>query len=81
MEDEATAAHLLKWRWGTHVVRMDQKRLAVATTVWDPRTGRRNRGWPRYRWLQDIETVVETNWMVLARDRMKWKETLKDLSY
>jgi hypothetical protein len=28
---------------------MDQERWAYATTVWDPRIGRRNRGRPRLR--------------------------------
>ena len=81
LEDAATTAHLLKWWWGGHVARREQERWALATTVWVPRTSRRNRGWPRHRWSQEMKTVVGTNWMVLARDRVIWKETIKDLSY
>ena len=61
--------------------RMDQERWALATTVWDPRTGGRNRGRPRHRWLLEMKTVVGMNWTVLARDRVRWKEIIKDLSY
>jgi hypothetical protein len=44
IEDAAKAAIRQKWRWGGHVARMDHERWAYATTVWDPRIGRRNRG-------------------------------------
>ena len=81
LEDAATAAHLLNWRWGGHAARMDQESRALATTVWDPRTVRRNRGWPRHRWSQEMKTVEGMNWMVLALHRWRWKETIKDLGY
>ena len=60
------------------MARMDRDRWALATTVWDPRT---NRGWRRHKWLQDMKTVEGMNLMVLARDRVRCKQTIKDLSY
>ena len=58
IEDAAVTAKTLKWRWGGHVVRMDQERWAYATTVWDPRIGRRTRGRPRRRWDQDFKEAL-----------------------
>mgnify|MGYP007063903827 CR=1 FL=1 len=77
MVDAASSAHLLKWRWGGHIARMEQDRWAYAVTIWDPRTGSRNRGRPRHRWSQELKAVVGSNWMKTARDRARWKEIIK----
>jgi hypothetical protein len=69
IEDAAKAARRGKWRWGGHVARLDQERWAYATTVWDPRIGRRNRGRTRRRWDQEIREVVGNQWSRIARDR------------
>ena len=71
LEDEATTAHLLKCWWGGHVARMDQENWALATTVWDPRTGRRNRGWPRHRWSQEMKIVRSG-----AKRKSSWKKLI-----
>jgi hypothetical protein len=80
IEDAAKAARRQKWRWGGHVARMDQERWAHATTVWDPRTGRRNRGRPRRRWDQEFRVVVGNQWSRIARDRGKWKDAFLDIN-
>jgi hypothetical protein len=61
----------LKWRRGGHVARMNQERWAYATTVWDSRIGRRNRGRPRRRLDQEFREVVGSQWSRIARDRGK----------
>jgi hypothetical protein len=73
IEDAAKAARRLKWRWGGHVVKMDQERWEYATTVWDPRIGRRNRGRPRRRWDHEFREVVGNQWSRIARDILRYK--------
>jgi hypothetical protein len=80
IEDAAKAARRLKWRWGGHVVRMDQERWAYATTVWDPGTVRRHRGRPRRRWDQEFREVVGNQWSRIARDRGKWRDAFLDIN-
>jgi hypothetical protein len=71
IEDAAKAARRQKCRWGEHMARMDQERMAYATTVWDPRIGRRNRERPRRKWDQEFREVVGNQWSRIARDRGK----------
>jgi hypothetical protein len=59
---------------------MDQERWAYATTVWDPRIGRRNRGRPRRIWDQEFREVVGNQWATIARDRGKWKDAFLDIN-
>jgi hypothetical protein len=59
---------------------MDQERWAYATTVWDPRIGRRNRGRSRRRWDQEFREVVGTQCSRIARDRRKLKDTFLDIN-
>jgi len=40
--------------WVGHMMRMEGKRLPKRVLQWKP-TGRRNRGRPRKRWIEDIE--------------------------
>jgi hypothetical protein len=59
---------------------MDQERWAYATTVWDPRIGRRNRGRPRRRWKHEYREVVGNQWSRIARDRGKWTDAFLDIN-
>jgi hypothetical protein len=59
---------------------MDQERRAYATTVLDPRIGRRYRGRPRRRWDQEFREVVGNQWPRIARDRGKWKHAFLDIN-
>jgi hypothetical protein len=80
IEDAAKAARRQKWRWGGHMARMDQERWAYATTVLDPRIGRRNRERPRRRWDQEFRDVVGNQWSRAARDRGKWKDAFLEIN-
>ncbi|KAJ4444449.1 hypothetical protein ANN_06241 [Periplaneta americana] len=79
IEMACKTARRLKWKWGGHVARLPADRWAYATTVWDPRRGRRGRGRPRRRWAQDFVDVIGPQWTRIARDREKWKDIILDL--
>ena len=42
------------YQWAGHVVRLTDNRWTKLTTVWRPRTGKRNTGRPKTRWSDDI---------------------------
>lgn len=79
IEEAHKQARELKWRWGGHVARLPADRWAYATTIWDPRRGKRGRGRPRRRWAQDFIEVIGPQWSRLARDRREWRITILDL--
>jgi hypothetical protein len=63
--------------WLDHVMRMEVKRIPKRVLEWKP-TGRRNRGRPRKRWIEDIEQDIQImgtrGWRKLFKDRAEWKE-------
>ena len=60
-----------------HVRQMEGKRIPIRVLEWKP-TGRRNRGRPRKRWIEDIEQdiqIMETRgWRKLCKERAEWKK-------
>ncbi|GFO08757.1 endonuclease-reverse transcriptase [Plakobranchus ocellatus] len=42
-------------------------------TEWQPMSGRRDRGTPEARWMDDIRRAVGPQWQMKAQDRKKWK--------
>lgn len=81
MQDVARQAWSLKWKWGGHAARLQQDRWAYVTTMWDPRIGKRSRGRPRRRWSDDFTRTLGAKWSRTARDRIKWRDTMKDLTH
>jgi hypothetical protein len=63
--------------WLGHVMRMERERIPKRILEWKP-MGRRNRGRPRKRWIEDIEKDIQImgirGWRKLCKERAEWKE-------
>jgi hypothetical protein len=73
VKDAASTAQILKWRWAGHAVRLDHRRWAHATTLWDPRNRLRGPGRPTTRWADDMKKQAGNLWTRTARNRKEWK--------
>jgi hypothetical protein len=62
--------------WLGHVMRMDEKRTPKGILEWKS-IGRRIRGIPRKRWIEDIEDDVQImgirGWRKKCKERAEWK--------
>jgi len=59
----------LKWKSGCHVARIEQRRWAQATSVWDVRIGKRENGRPKYCIKVEGNITVKSiclNWTMFA---------------
>ena len=63
--------------WLGHVMQMEGKRIPKRVLEWKP-TGRRNRGRPRKKWLEDIKEDIQImgirRWRKLCKERAEWKK-------
>jgi len=63
--------------WLGRVMWMEGKRIPKRVLQWKP-TGRRNRGRPRKRWIEDIEEYIQImgirGWRKLCEERVEWKK-------
>ena len=66
-----------KWRWARHIARMKDNGWTKCCTDWQPRRGKRSRGWPSRRWQDDIARKEETTWIRKATDRRQWKTLME----
>jgi hypothetical protein len=75
--DTVTYVKSKRMAWLGHVMRMDGERIAKRVLEWKP-MGRRNRGRPRKRWIEDIEKDTQImgirGWRKLCKERAEWKE-------
>jgi len=57
-------------------MRLEGKRIPKRVLAWKP-AGRRNRGKPRKRWIEDIEEDIQImeirGWGKLCKERAEWK--------
>ncbi|XP_041982490.1 uncharacterized protein LOC121735655 [Aricia agestis] len=70
--DALTHCKKLKWKWAGHVARMNENRWAKIVTLWQGPMGKRNRGRPADRWLDEILKIAGKNWTEKAKDRKVW---------
>jgi hypothetical protein len=76
----ADTVRLIKSRriaWPGHVMWMDEKRIPTGVLKWKP-TGRRIRGRPRKRWIEDIEEDIQLKgirgWRKLNKEMTEWRK-------
>ena len=66
--------------WLGHLMRMDGGRMPRRILEWKP-MGRRIRGRPRKRWIEDVEEDIQTmgirGWRKLSKERTEWKKITK----
>ena len=65
-------AHILKWKWGGHVARMDKRRRVQSTSVWDVRLGKTGNGRPKTQWADTFERATG-KWSRRAKNRRNWR--------
>ncbi|MHB9323508.1 hypothetical protein ACW0TE_00840 [Fusobacterium polymorphum] len=61
-----------KWSWAGHLARRMDDRWSIKTTLWVPSEGKRGRGRPKCRWVDDI-TKYTRDWVEKAGDRAEWR--------
>jgi DNA gyrase/topoisomerase IV subunit B len=63
--------------WLGHVMRMEGERIPKSVLEWKP-MGRKNRGRPRKRWIEDIEKDLQImgvrGWIKLCKERAERKK-------
>jgi hypothetical protein len=63
--------------WLRHVMRMDGGRIPRRILEWKS-MGRRIRGRPRKRWIEDVEEDIQMmgirGWRKLSKERAEWKK-------
>jgi hypothetical protein len=61
--------------WLGHVMRTEGERIHKRVLEWKP-MGRRNRGRPRKRWIEDTEKDIQImgirGWRKLCKERAEW---------
>jgi hypothetical protein len=80
----ADIVRLIKSRriaWLGHVMQMDEKRTPKRLLAWKP-IGRRIRGRPRKRWIEDIEEDIQMmgmrGWRKLSKERTEWRRITEE---
>ena len=65
------------WKGAGHIARVKENRWTKHCTEWQPRRGKRSRGWPRRRWQDDIAQKEGTIWDRTAVHKQQWKALMQ----
>ncbi|KAA5662277.1 hypothetical protein F3G60_33305 [Pseudomonas aeruginosa] len=63
-----------KWRWAGHLARYTDKRWTLEITTWEGPAGKRRRGRPRSRWIDEITAATGKEWRNKAKEREEWSK-------
>lgn len=64
----------LKWQFAGHNARQTDTRWNVRVLDWRPWLGKRARGRPLMRWVDDLKRHTGLAWKRIAQNRIRWKE-------
>ena len=73
--DIMTYIHRQKWKWAGHTARRTDNRWTKRCTEWQPRIGKRDRGTPATRWMDDIKKTAGPEWQRKAQNQNEWKKS------
>lgn len=72
VEDIVCRMKKLKWQWAGHIARSTDNRWTKIVTEWIPLEGKRKKGRPATRWIDDIRKFQGVTWMRQANNRKEW---------
>ncbi|GBP10251.1 hypothetical protein EVAR_77640_1 [Eumeta japonica] len=70
--DILTRIDVQKWRWTGRMLRQPNNKRSKQVTLWQPRVGKRSRGYQVRRWEDDLKQTAGPLW--LRVERTHWKE-------
>jgi transcription termination factor 2 len=80
-QDIITVMKIRRLEWFGHVIRMDETR-SVKKIFEEKLEGRRGRGRPRLRWINDVEDDLRKlgvkQWRTKALDRVEWASIIRE---
>jgi hypothetical protein len=80
-QDITTVIKIRRLEWLGHVIRMDETG-SVKKIFEGKLEGRRGRGWPRLRWINDVEDDLRKlgvkRWRMKALDRVEWASIVRE---
>lgn len=74
LTDTLKHALKMKWQWAGHIARYTDKRWTSLITKWSGPLGKRKKGRPKKRWVDDIIPFAGVNWMNTVKNKTQWKE-------
>jgi len=76
-QDIVTIIKIRKLEWIGHVIRMNETR-SIEKIFEGKLEGRRDRGRPRLRWIDDLRKLGVKRWRAKALDREEWASVIRE---
>jgi hypothetical protein len=81
-QDIVTVIKIRRLEWLGHVIRMNETDRCVKEIVKGKLEGRRGKGRPRFRWInnveEDLRKLVVKRWRTKALDREEWASIIRE---